>query len=61
MRKTTSLSQELKYIYKASDCTDKNDCLIAIQQVKELQLRFGYAKSIIARMRSLQNKLNKLK
>jgi len=55
-----NVSKELKYIYKASDCSDKSDCLIAIEQVNELKKRYGYTPAIRARMRSLENKLKSL-
>ncbi len=52
-----NVSKELKYIYKASDCSDKSDCRIAIDQVNELKKRFGYTPAIRARLRSLENRL----
>jgi len=56
-----NISKELKYIYKASDCSDKSDCETAIKQVEDLQKRFGYTPATRSRMRSLQNRLKNLK
>ena len=52
---------ELKRIYRAIDCTDKNDCEYAIQQVKTIEREFGSTPATRARLRSLIAKSKKLK
>ena len=56
-----NVNDELKRIYKAVDCTDKNDCEYALEQVKIIERRFGSTPATRARIRSLINKSKRLK
>ena len=56
-----NVAKELKYIYKATDCSDRSDCMIALDQVRDLQKKYGYTPAIRARVRSLENRLKQLK
>jgi hypothetical protein len=56
-----NVNDELKRIYKAVDCTDRNDCEYALEQVKRIEREFGSTPSTRARMRSLINKLKQIK
>lgn len=50
----------LKRIYKANQCTDFNDCDIAIKELYEIKNTYGYTKSLIRRMASLRKRMTTL-
>ncbi len=55
-----SLSNSLKEIYKPIQCTDLNDCEIAIEQARALIKIHRYEPQLVKRIVSLENKRKKL-
>ena len=55
-KKTHSLRDDLKTIYKAEQCTDKKDCEDSICAIQSLEKIWGYRKSLVNRHNSLVKK-----
>lgn len=50
---------QLKYVYKASDCTDLNDAEYAISEVKRIA-NGNYTKALRKRLNSLEKRKTQL-
>lgn len=50
------ISESLKYVYKANQCTDLSDVDYAIREVKRIAIEWGYTPALRNRLNSLEKR-----